>query len=176
MKTETAAKSMPAYSPEEVVARLRTRMPCLPLAANSGEYAAAGASGSSSPRSASISAARLVTVLVEDQTFVMACSDHGIARVWSQKPPHKSMTVSPSMSATSDAPSSSPESRFPASASRTAANRLRPSHLLVRDPSMDDVFLALTGRPDPDIQPGVGAVAGLGAGGNDDLAGEGSTA
>jgi ABC-2 type transport system ATP-binding protein len=36
---------------------------------------------------------------------------------------------------------------------------LRPSHLLVRDPSMDDVFLALTGRPDPDTQSAVGAVA-----------------
>jgi hypothetical protein len=53
---------------------------------------------------------------------------------------------------------------------------LRPSHLLVRDPSMDDVFLALTGIPDPDTQSAVGAVAGLGAGGNDDPAGDGSTA
>jgi len=53
---------------------------------------------------------------------------------------------------------------------------LRPSHLLVRDPSMDDVFLALTGRPGPDTQSAVGAVAGLGAGGNDSPAGEGSTA
>ena len=55
-------------------------MPCLPLAANSGQYAATGASTSSLPRSASISAARLVTVLVEDQTLVMVCSDHGTAR------------------------------------------------------------------------------------------------
>ena len=53
---------------------------------------------------------------------------------------------------------------------------LRPGHLLVRDPSLDDVFLALTGRPNPDTQSAVGAVAGLGAAGNDDPAGEGSTA
>ena len=98
-------------------------MSCLPFAANSGQYFATGASTSSSPRSTRISAARLVTVLVEDQTLVMVSCDHGTVRAWSRKPPHMSMTMSPSMSRTSDAPSSSPESRFRASALRTASNR-----------------------------------------------------
>ena len=98
-------------------------MSCLPFAANSGQYFATGASTSSSPRSTRISAARLVTVLVEDQTLVMVSCDHGTVRAWSRKPPHMSMTMSPSISKTSDAPSSSPESRFRASALRTASNR-----------------------------------------------------
>lgn len=38
-------------------------MSCLPLAANSGQYVATGANGSSSPRSTSISATRAVTFL-----------------------------------------------------------------------------------------------------------------
>jgi daunorubicin resistance ABC transporter ATP-binding subunit len=46
---------------------------------------------------------------------------------------------------------------------------LRPSQLVVRDPSMDDVFLALTGQPDAD-----GGSAGSGAGESDDPAHEGS--
>jgi ABC-2 type transport system ATP-binding protein len=53
---------------------------------------------------------------------------------------------------------------------------LRPSHLLVRDPSMDDVFLALTGKPGADAQPAADVAAGPGAGGNDRPAGGGSTA
>jgi hypothetical protein len=93
------------------------------LAPNSGQYFATGWSTSSSPRSTSISAARLVTVLVEDQTLVMVCSSHGIVLASSRKPPHMSTTLSPSMSTTIDAPSSSPESRFLASALRTASNR-----------------------------------------------------
>ena len=101
----------------------RTRTSCLPLAPNSGQYFATGWSTSSSPRSTSISAARLVTVLVEDQTLVMVCSSHGIVLASSRKPPHMSTTLSPSMSTTIDAPSSSPESRFLASALRTASNR-----------------------------------------------------
>jgi hypothetical protein len=106
---------------------MRWRMPCLPPTANSGEYLATGASTSSSPRSTSISAARLVTVLLDDQTLVMVCSDHGTVRASSQKPPHMSMTSSPSMPRISDAPSSLPESRFWASAPRTASKRS--SHL-----------------------------------------------
>ena len=101
----------------------RTRTSCLPLAANSGQYFATGWSTSSSPRSTSISAARLVTVLVEDQTLVIVCSSHGVVLAWSRKPPHTSTTWSPSMSTTIDAPSSSPESRFCARALRTASNR-----------------------------------------------------
>jgi hypothetical protein len=83
----TAGCSSPD-TPEACDMRWRTRTSCLPRAANSGQYLATGASTSSSPRSTSISAARLVTVLVDDQTLVMVCSDHGIVRAWSQKPPH----------------------------------------------------------------------------------------
>ena len=95
----------------------------MPWAANSGQYLATGASMSSSPLSTSISAARLVTVLVDDQTLVMVCSVHGTVRSRSQKPPHMSTAMSPSMSTTSDVPSSAPESRLRASAPRTASNR-----------------------------------------------------
>ena len=48
---------------------------------------------------------------------------------------------------------------------------LRPSQLVVRDPSMDDVFLALTGKPNAD-----GQSAGPRAGEGDDPAPEGSSA
>ena len=51
---------------------------------------------------------------------------------------------------------------------------LRPSRLVVRDPSMDDVFLALTGKLSADGKPEVNAVASPEAGGNDHTAGEGS--
>ncbi len=53
---------------------------------------------------------------------------------------------------------------------------LRPSHLLVRDPSMDDVFLALTGQPSPDARPAADVLAGPGAAANDRPASGGSTA
>jgi ABC-2 type transport system ATP-binding protein len=53
---------------------------------------------------------------------------------------------------------------------------LRPSHLLVRDPSMDDVFLALTGRPSAEARPATAVMTGPGAAGNDRPAGGGSTA
>ena len=53
---------------------------------------------------------------------------------------------------------------------------LRPSHLLVRDPSMDDVFLALTGKPSADARPAADVLAAPGAGGNDRPARGGSTA
>ena len=65
-------------TPEACDMTCLTRTSCLPLAANSGQYFATGWSTSSSPRSTSISAARLVTVLVEDQTLVMVCSSHGV--------------------------------------------------------------------------------------------------
>ncbi len=63
-------------------------------------------------------------VLVVDQTLVMVCSSHGVVLAASRKPPHMSTAMSPSRSTTIDAPSSSPESTFLASASRTASNRL----------------------------------------------------
>ena len=69
--------------------RWRTRTSCLPLAANSGQYFATGASTSSSPRSTSISAARLVTVLVEDQTLVMvSCDPRDRAGLVAEAAPH----------------------------------------------------------------------------------------
>ena len=48
----------------------------LPLAANSGQYTATGVLKSSSPRSTSMSAVRLVTVLVLDHTLTMVSSAH----------------------------------------------------------------------------------------------------
>ena len=96
----------------------------LPAAPNSGQYFwFRHVRVQYAPVEPGISAARLVTVLVEDQTLVMVRSSHGIVLAWSRKPPHMWMTMSPSMSSTSEAPSSSPESRFRASAPRTAANR-----------------------------------------------------
>ena len=67
-------------TPEVCDMRCRTRTWSLPLAANSGQYAATGASRSTSPRSASISTARLVTVLVVDQTFTIVSGSHGRVR------------------------------------------------------------------------------------------------
>jgi hypothetical protein len=96
----------------------------LPFAANSGQYRATGAYGSSSPRSTSMSAARLVTVLVVDQTLTMVSAVHGVVRAWSAKPPHMSATTSPSMSMTIDAPCSAPEASWDASSSRRGSRRL----------------------------------------------------
>src|SRR5688572_15673536 len=65
-------------TPDVWLITCRTSMFSLPFAANSGQYFATGANGSSSPRSTRIRAARLVTVFVVDQTFVMVCSVHGV--------------------------------------------------------------------------------------------------
>ena len=54
----------------------RTSTSCLPLAANSGQYFATGANGSSRPRSISISAASAVTFLVLEKTLTIVFSDH----------------------------------------------------------------------------------------------------
>src|ERR1700744_1808737 len=70
----------------------------------------------------SMSAARLVTVLVVDHTLVIVSCCHGRLRSESHHPPQMSTTVSPSMSSTMLAPSSS-FSSCSASASRTGAKR-----------------------------------------------------
>src|SRR6185437_5733063 len=71
----TAGWSSPE-TPEEWDMKWRTRTSCLPLAPNSGQYRATGASSSSWPRSTSISAARLVPVLVAKPTPDV---DHDVA-------------------------------------------------------------------------------------------------
>ena len=70
-----------------------------------------------------MSAARFVTVFVVDQTLVMVSRVHGVVLASSRKPPQMSTTVSPSTLSTMEAPSSSPEARFLASA---LAHRLEP--------------------------------------------------
>src|SRR6266567_4323972 len=65
-------------TPEVCARRCLTSMSCLPLAAYSGQYLAIGAYTSSWPRSASIRAARFVTVFVDDQTLVMVSFVHGV--------------------------------------------------------------------------------------------------
>ena len=84
---------------------------------------ATGASTSSSPQSTSISAARLVTVFVVDQTLVMVSRSHGWVRASSRYPPQMSTATSPSRSTTIDAPISSRASTLRASAARTGSNR-----------------------------------------------------
>ena len=76
-----------------------------------------------SPRSISIRAARLVTVLVVDQTLVMVFSVQGVRCSSSRQPPQRSTTVRPSTSTAMLAPVSWPESSCSASASRTGSNR-----------------------------------------------------
>ena len=64
-------------SPAVCASTCRTSTSSLPAAANSGQYPATGASRSSSPRSARISAHSAVIVLVVDQTLVMVSRSHG---------------------------------------------------------------------------------------------------
>ena len=97
-------------------------MRSLPFSANSGQYLATGEYGSSWPRLTSIRAARLVTVLVVDQTLVIVFSAHGLPRPGSHQPPQMSATVRPPTSTTMLAPVSLPDSSCPASASRTGSN------------------------------------------------------
>ena len=91
--------------------------------ANSGQYAATGASRSSCPRSASISAASAVIVLVVDQTLTMVSAVQGVAPVHRRGPPQRSTTVSPSRSTAMAPPSSSWVSSWRSSSSRTRVNR-----------------------------------------------------
>src|SRR6185437_414754 len=100
-----------------------TRTCSLPFAANSGQYAATGASRSTRPRSASMSTARLVTVLVVDQTFTIVSRSQGRVRASSAKPPQTSATVCPSTSTASDRPHSAPEARLSSRMSRRGSNR-----------------------------------------------------
>ncbi len=97
MSSMTNGASQPD-TPEVWLMRCRTSMRSLPFSANSGQYRATGANGSSRPRSASISAARLVTVLVVDHTLVMVSSVHGEACSASRQPPQMSTTAWPSTS------------------------------------------------------------------------------
>src|SRR3954454_22496606 len=85
-------------TPEACDSKWRTLIPALPRAANSDQYAATLASRSSSPRSTSTSAASEVIVLVVEKTQVIVSSAHGAVRASSAQPPHRSTTISPSMS------------------------------------------------------------------------------
>ena len=109
-------------TPDVWLRMCRTSMCSLPFSANSGQYLATGEYGSSWPRSASIRAARLVTVLVVDHTLVIVFSVHGRPRPGSHQPPQMSTTVRPSTSTAMLAPVSLPESSCAASVSRTGPN------------------------------------------------------
>jgi hypothetical protein len=87
-------------------------MPALPLAANSGQYLATGEYTSSSPRSTNTSAVSAVIVLVTDQVVVMVSCTHWVLRSMSAHPPHRSTRNTPFRTTASDAPNSSPASRF----------------------------------------------------------------
>ena len=109
--------------PARCESRWRTRTPSLPAAANSGQYAATGASRSSSPRSASRCAHSAVGPLVVDHTFTRVSRSHGRLRAASAQPPHRSTTVRPSSMTVTAAPSSPRSRKFSSNAARTAANR-----------------------------------------------------
>ncbi len=79
---------------------------------------ATGASRSSSPRSARISAQSAVIVLVVDQTLMIVSRSHGVVRASSVNPPQMSTTSSPSRTTATDAPTSSPWSKFARTPSR----------------------------------------------------------
>src|SRR6516164_1141434 len=91
-------------TPEVCDRSWRTLIPALPRAANSGQYVATVASRSSSPRSISTSAASEVIVLVVEKTQVIVSSAQGTVRASLAQPPHRSTTISPSMTTASDAP------------------------------------------------------------------------
>ncbi len=109
-------------TPEVCDIRCLTSTPSLPLAANSGQYVATGASRSSCPRSARTSAASEVIVLVVDHTLTRVFSSHGLVRSWSTKPPQKSATISPSTVSATDAPRSPPSSMVDDSTSTSLPN------------------------------------------------------
>jgi hypothetical protein len=71
----------------------------------------------------SISPARLVTVLVDDQTLTMVFFVQAFVRAPSVKPPLMSTTDSPSTSMAMHAPTSSSETMLSASAARTLSKR-----------------------------------------------------
>src|SRR5947207_1023540 len=82
-------------TPEACDSRWRTLIPALPRAANSGQYAATGASRSSSPRSTSTSAASEDIVLVVENTQVILFSANGTVLSSSAQLPHTLTTTSP---------------------------------------------------------------------------------
>ena len=76
MSSTVTGASQPA-TPDVWPSTCRTSIASLPFAANSGQYFATGSYGSSRPRSTAISAARFVTVFVDDHTLVIVSSTHG---------------------------------------------------------------------------------------------------
>src|SRR5262245_36153204 len=100
----------------------RTGICPLPACANSGQYAATGASRSSAPFSASRLAQIAVIPLVVEYTLTIVSRFHGWVFAASRCPPHRSTTSSPS-SVTASAAPTSPLSKFAANASRTRSNR-----------------------------------------------------
>ena len=70
-----------------------------------------------------MSAHSAVIVLVVDQTLVMVSACQGSAPSGSRLPPQRSTTSSPSSATATDAPTSSPLSRFAVKAARTGSNR-----------------------------------------------------
>ena len=100
----------------------RTGICPLPACANSGQYAATGASRSSAPFSASRLAQIAVMPLVVEYTFTIVSRFHGWVRAPSRCPPQRSTTSSPSTVTATAAPTS-PLSKFAAKASRTRSNR-----------------------------------------------------
>src|ERR1017187_1216347 len=73
----------------------RTGISALPAAANSGQYLATGASGSSSPRSTRMCAASEVIALVVDHTLVSVSGCHGLVLARSAQPAQRFTTGSP---------------------------------------------------------------------------------
>src|ERR1700733_5745607 len=68
-------------TPDVWLRMCRTSMRSLPFSTNSGQYLGTGEYGSSWPRSTSIRAARLGTVLGADQALVIVFSAHGLPRI-----------------------------------------------------------------------------------------------
>src|ERR1022692_4697193 len=99
----------------------RTGMSALPPAANSGQYLATGASGSSSPRSIRMCAHSDVIALVVDQALVGVPSCQGVARAGSAQPAHRFATTSPPATTAALAPISSRSAKFAANAALTGS-------------------------------------------------------
>ena len=95
----------------------------MPFWANSGQYAATGASKSNWPRECSIRAHSVVWVLVLDQTLVMVSRSHGAVWASSTQPPQMSTTSSPCSTTAAQQPTSAPLSMFADMISAIAAKR-----------------------------------------------------
>src|SRR4051794_2145432 len=93
----------------------------LPLAANSGQYDATVASGSSVPRSISRFTHVAVTPFVEENTGTIVSSRQRPPPVASARPPQTSTTGRPSTYTQHAAPTSPCSSKFTANASRTTS-------------------------------------------------------